>query len=102
MYMIVAFFGLATLWATFSKSWAIFSNLLVTLVRSPRKCVCKIIKISKKMTRINKFIRWFQQSSNYILTIYNLMTKLFSNRYQSKVFQYFCAYFKNMLKFFIM
>ncbi len=30
--MIVPFFGLATLWATFSKIWAIFSNLLVTLL----------------------------------------------------------------------
>jgi hypothetical protein len=27
----VAFFGLATLWATFSKIWAIFKNLLITL-----------------------------------------------------------------------
>jgi hypothetical protein len=32
--MIVPFFGLATLWATFSKIWAIFSNLLVTLASS--------------------------------------------------------------------
>ncbi len=31
MQMIVPFFGLATLWATFSKNWAIFKNLLITL-----------------------------------------------------------------------
>ncbi len=34
MLMIVPFFALATLWATFSKIWVIFSNLLVTLVGS--------------------------------------------------------------------
>jgi hypothetical protein len=33
----VPFFGLATLWATFSKIWAIFSNLLVTLDSEPQQ-----------------------------------------------------------------